>query len=186
MNPPREIETDRLLLRAPREGDAELVYERYAADAEVTRYVAFSRHRSIEDARGFIAVALEEWGKGNPMAYLAFTKADGHRLVGSTGLVVESSTRGSTGYVLARDAWGHGFATEMARAMVDLAFNRMRMWRISAICHVDHHASEHVLEKAGFMREGVLRRHTVFPNMESSSEPQDVAIWARTGPPPST
>ncbi len=184
MNPPQEIETDRLLLRAPRAEDAELVYERYASDAAVTKYVGFPRHRSVEDARAFIAMASEEWSKGNPMAYFAFSRDGGH-LVGSTGLVVETQTRGSTGYVLARDAWGRGFATEMARAMVDLALRRMRMWRISAICHVDHGASERVLEKAGFTREGVLRRYTVFPNLGSTGEPQDVAIWARTQQHPS-
>jgi ribosomal-protein-alanine N-acetyltransferase len=130
MRPPREIATERLLLRAPRQEDAKLVYERYASDADVTRYVAFPRHRSVEDAGVFIAMALEEWGKDNPMAYLAFSSIDGH-LVGSTGLIVETPERGSTGYVLARDAWGRGFATEMARAMVDLAFDRMGLRRRS-------------------------------------------------------
>ena len=102
--PPREIVTERLVLRAPRRLDAEAVYERYASDAEVTRYMGFHRHESVEDARGFIEAAIGEWGRGNPMAYLAFSRDDGRRLVGSTGLMVETPTRGSTGYVLARDA----------------------------------------------------------------------------------
>jgi RimJ/RimL family protein N-acetyltransferase len=50
--------------------------------------------------------------------------------------------------------------------------------RLYALCHVDHQASWHVLEKCGFKREGVLPHHSVFPNL--SSEPLDVLSYARS------
>lgn len=181
MTPLREITTERLLLRAPRPEDAEAVFARYASDPEVTRYVGFPRHRSVQDAQAFIQLALAEWADGNPMAYLAFSRDDG-RLVGGTGISVETPERASTGYVLARDSWGRGLATEMALAMVDAAFDDPRLWRLYAMCHVDHAASERVLAKAGFAREATLRRYMVFPNLETI-EPQDVAVWARVREP---
>jgi RimJ/RimL family protein N-acetyltransferase len=70
----------------------------------------------------------------------------------------------STGYVFARDAWGHGYASESLRAMIDLA-RSMGIGRLYAICHVDHDASRRVMEKCGLKRDGVLPRHTVFPNL---------------------
>ena len=84
-----------------------------------------------------------------------------------------------TGYVLARDAWGHGYATEALRAMVLLAFGLAPVERLYAITHPSNTASERVLAKAAFTKEGILRRHTVFPNLTTSAA-QDVAIWART------
>jgi len=50
--------------------------------------------------------------------------------------------------------------------------------RLHDLCHPDNIASACVLAKAGFLREGVLRRHTCFPNI-GLDEPQDVEIWAR-------
>jgi RimJ/RimL family protein N-acetyltransferase len=90
---------------------------------------------------------------------------------------MESADRAATGYVFARDAWGKGYATESLRAMIALAAE-FKVVRLYALCHVDHQASWHVLEKCGFKREGVLPRHSMFPNL--ASEPLDVLSYARS------
>jgi RimJ/RimL family protein N-acetyltransferase len=100
-------------------------------------------------------------------------------IIGSTGLDVETAHRAGTGYVLARDAWGHGYATEATRAMGNLA-DQLGIGRLYALCHPDNRASVRVLEKAGFSFEGVLRRHTVFPNLDPTCG-RDVECWARLG-----
>jgi len=82
------------------------------------------------------------------------------------------------GWRLARACWGQGFATEALRALTDLA-PALGIIRLHAVCHVDHAASAHVLEKCGFEREGVLRRHSVFPN-SGVDGPLDVLSYART------
>ena len=51
--------------------------------------------------------------------------------------------------------------------------------RLYAICHTEHAASSRVLEKGGFTREGVLRRHSIFPNL-SADDPADVFCYAVT------
>jgi len=68
-----------------------------------------------------------------------------------------------TGYVLARDAWGNGYATEVLSAMVDLA-RGLGFERLTAECHHQHQASWRVLEKCGFMRDNGMRQ-TKFPNL---------------------
>lgn|SRR5689334_10881795 len=157
------LETERLVLRRPRADDAPAIFARYAADPEVTRYLSWRRHHSIEDTEIFIAFSDSEWARWGIGPYLAFSRED-ETLLGSTGLAFESTTVASTGYVFARDAWGHGYATESLRAMIDVA-RRIGVRRLYAICHVEHRASARVMEKGGLTREGVLRRHTVFPNI---------------------
>ena len=75
--------------------------------------------------------------------------------------------------------WGRGYATEALIAMVQLASD-LRIRRLYALCHPQNRASVRVLQKAGFEFEGTLRRHTVFPNVDSA-EPLDVECWARIG-----
>ncbi len=101
----------------------------------------------------------------------------GGALLGGTGLAFETPFRAATGYVLARDAWGAGFASEALRAMVALAAD-LRVRRLYALCHPDHPASQRVLERCEFAREGRLRRYVEFPNLRPG-EPADVLCYAR-------
>jgi RimJ/RimL family protein N-acetyltransferase len=81
------------------------------------------------------------------------------------------------GYCLTRDAWGHGYATEAARAFVAAAFQVPGIWRIQAFCDVENTASARVLEKIGLEREGTLRRYMVLPNMGDA--PRDAHCYAK-------
>jgi ribosomal-protein-alanine N-acetyltransferase len=176
MRAPESFATARLQLRRPTPADAPAIHDRYAADPDVTRYLGWARHRTIEDTRAFVRWSDQVWSSFPAGPYLIFDRADG-RLSGSTGLDVETPWHAATGYVLARDAWGRGYATEAAAAMVQLG-DALGIVRMYALCHVEHGASGHVLEKVGFAREGVLRGHTMFPNLEASG-PCDVECWAR-------
>jgi RimJ/RimL family protein N-acetyltransferase len=170
-----ELETRRLALRRPLAADAALIFERYATDPDVTRFVAFPRHTSVDQTRAFLRFSDAEWERWGCGPLLVFSRTNG-ALLGGTGLAFETPYRASTGYVFARDAWGRGYATETLTAMVDWA-RSLGVWRLYAECHVDHKASARVLEKCRFEREGVLKCHTVFPNL--SAEPADVFLYAR-------
>jgi len=80
------------------------------------------------------------------------------------GLAFETPERAMTGYVLARDAWGRGYATECMKAMIDVA-RQCGVKQLYALCHTDHAASWRVLEKCGLTRARVLRGHSEFPNL---------------------
>ncbi len=170
-----QVETDRLILRRPHSNDVQRIYDRYAHDPEVTRWLAWPRHESLEDTRGFLAFCDLEWQRGPVGPYLIESRAGG-RLLGSTGLSFETPYRAMTGYVLAKDAWGNGFATESLRAIVEIA-RRTNVVRLAALCHEMNTASWRVLEKCGFAREGVLRRHSEFPNWKPG-EPWNVLCYS--------
>lgn len=168
---PAQLTTPRLTLRKPTPGDAEAVFG-WAGDAEVTRYMGWPTHRSPDDTRRIMTLLLDEWAAQGVGTY--FIARQG-RVLGSTGLHVVNAHRAATGYVLRRDAWGQGVATEACRAMVELG-KTLGLARVEAQCHVAHAASARVLEKAGMAFEGVLRRYLVFPNLDGA--PGDVRSYA--------
>lgn len=169
------IETARLLLRRPRSGDAEQIFARYSSDPVVTRYLGWATHQTIDDTRAFLAYSDAEWSRWPAGPYVIEPRAGGPML-GGTGLGFETLQQAATGYVLAQDAWGRGYATEALAAMRDLAA-RHRVERLYALCHPDHRASWRVLEKCGFTRERVLTAFAEFPNLEPGRK-GDVVCYA--------
>jgi ribosomal-protein-alanine N-acetyltransferase len=144
------VETDRLVLRKPHLQDAEAIFHRFAADPEVVRFVSWPRHQTVEATRTFLEF--------------------------STGLSFETPSRAATGYVFAKEEWGNGYATEALRAITQVARD-CGVVRLYALCHVEHGPSWRVLEKCGFVREGVLHRYSDFPNL-TPGEACDVACYA--------
>jgi [ribosomal protein S5]-alanine N-acetyltransferase len=173
---PEQIETARLRLRRPIAADADAIFRTYASDAEVTRYVGFPRHVRIEDTRGFLEFSDAQWSRWPAGPYL-IERRDGSALLGGTGLKFDTAYEAATGYVLEKNAWGHGYATEALAAMVDLA-GACGVRRLYALCHHAHRASAHVLEKGGFSFDGVLRGYAEFPNL-AAGERADVLCYSR-------
>jgi ribosomal-protein-alanine N-acetyltransferase len=173
---PTAIETARLVLRRPHDEDVEAMFERYASDPEVTRFVGWPTHESLEHTRTFLDFARAEWDRWPAGPYVIASRDD-ETIIGSTGLAFETPYRAATGYVLSRSAWGRGYATEALRAVAELA-PALGVQRLYAVCHVDHLASAHVLEKCGFLREGTLRGYAEFPNL-APGVAADVLCYAR-------
>jgi ribosomal-protein-alanine N-acetyltransferase len=164
----------RLVLRRPGPADAASILDRYAADPAVTKFLSWPRHRTVEDSHAFVHCSDEVWSATLAGPYLVWDRKG--ELLGSTGLNVETPWRAATGFVLARAAWGQGYATEVAAAMVALAA-LIGLARLYALCHVENRASARVLQKTGFTFEGVLHSHTTFPNLDPT-RPCDVECWA--------
>jgi ribosomal-protein-alanine N-acetyltransferase len=173
---PERVETGRLVLRRPHLADAGEVFSTYASDREVSRYLAWRLHQSPDITRSFLEFSDNEWDRWPAGPYLIESRADG-RLLGGTGFAFETHYRASTGYVVAREAWGQGYATEALKAIVEIG-KTIGIVRLYALCHVDHTRSARVLERAGFTCEGVLRRYLEFPNLVPGV-PADVHCYAR-------
>jgi len=65
------------------------------------------------------------------------------------------------GYWVSESYWGRGFATRAAQATSDWAFEKYKLTRVFALVFSGNLASIRVLEKAGFQREGILRRSAI-------------------------
>ena len=172
---PAQIETTRLVLLKPQASDAASIFERYAGDPDVTRFLGWPRHTSVADTEAFLQFSAAEWERWPAGPYLIRSRSDG-RLLGGTGLGFDGSQRAATGYVLAKDAWGQGYATETLGAVVDLA-RRIGVERLHALCHPEHRASWRVLEKCGFVRDGSWTQQAEFPNLTPGVR-QEVLCYA--------
>jgi len=173
---PEFIETERLILRRPHLLDAEAIFTRYAGDPEVTRYLGWPRHKSIEQTRGFLAFSNDEWERAPGGPYIIESR-ETNAVLGSTGFGFEVIDRAAVGYVLAKDAWGFGYAAEALRALTAIS-PEIGVSYLFAYCHTEHKASARVLEKCGFILEGILPCHTEFPNLEGSGK-KDVLCYSR-------
>jgi ribosomal-protein-alanine N-acetyltransferase len=167
MNAPDHLTTARLLLRRPLRSDAELIFNRYASDPEVAKFLGWPRHTSIEHTHLFLDFSDKEWERWPAGPYLIESGEDG-RLLGSTGLNFKAPDRAMTGYVLAKEAWGFGYATEALSAIARLG-DALDIGELFALCHRDHRASHRVLEKCGFVRQPKHIERAHFPNLGAGS-----------------
>jgi ribosomal-protein-alanine N-acetyltransferase len=176
---PTRIETARLALSPPSLADASVIFDRYASDPDVTRYVGWPRHQSVADTESFLRFSAAEWERRPAGPYLIRARSD-DRVLGSTGLGFEGDhlTEAVTGYVLAKDSWGFGYATEALRAMIDVA-QQIDVERLYALCHPEHRTSWRVLEKCGFSQDRGWTRQAEFPNLAPGVR-QDVVCYALT------
>ncbi len=170
------IETERLVLRPARMEDAAAVFESYARDAEVTRYLSFTPNQTLEQTEEFMRARLRKVEEGAALTW-AITRRGEDRLVGMIELRPQGF-KADVGYVIARPCWGQGLMTEALRAVVDFAFSLPGMWRVWGVCDVENVGSARVMEKAGLGFEGILRRHTIHPN--AGAEPRDMRCYAKT------
>ena len=151
---------DRLMLREFVAADLPAVLI-YASDPAVTRFTDWGPN-SIGDTRAFLtdASALRRGLDRNEFTLAAIHLSSGV-LIGSGAIRVTSARhrRGELGYVVNRDFWSQGYATEVAELLVQFGFQHLRLRRIEATCHPDNQASARVLQKAGLRFEGLMRSH---------------------------
>ena len=154
--------------------DAEAIFEQYAQDPEVTRYLNWRPHENIDTLLEFLRRCSDAWKNGSAFPYVVIRKQD-DRLIGMVEIRVDGH-RADLGYVFARAYWGQGYATEAVSAIVEWAVNQPGIYRVWALCDIENHASARVLEKVGMRHEGVLRRFLVHSNI--SDRPRDCHCYS--------
>jgi len=175
MRPPTFFETTRLYLRPPTVEDAAAIFQQYAQDAEVTKYMTWRPHDTVQTTREFLERCLTGWENETAFPW-AITRKDGQQIMGMIELRPKVF-KAEIGYVLARAYWGRGLMAEAAQTVVEWALAQPNIYRVWAVCDVDNPASARVLEKIGMQREGLLRRHIIHPNI--SEAPRDCWCFAK-------
>jgi [ribosomal protein S5]-alanine N-acetyltransferase len=152
------ITTRRLLLRDFALSDVPDVHA-YASDIEVVRRFPFGPN-TLEQTQAFVQHLVEQPQAEPRDTYdLAIVLKASERVIGSSFLRVtgEPQPTGFLTYMLHREHWGYGYATEVARALIGFAFAQHGAHRVSTYCDLDNIASQRVLAKAGMQREGLVR-----------------------------
>ncbi|MGQ0838197.1 GNAT family N-acetyltransferase [Actinokineospora sp.] len=128
-------------------------------DDRVTRFLSFdSLSREIQAER--LAGAIQR-ASLNPRTefYLAVTGRADDQLIGFVRLGLGGVRAAKLGYAIAADHWGHGYATDAARTLIEFGFGELGLHRISAAIGPDNAASIALVRRIGFTREGRLRDH---------------------------
>ena len=154
------LTTDRLVLRRFRPDDAE-VLAGYRSDPAVARYQSWETPYPVRKAQ----YAIETMAAADPAQpgwfQFAVELTAERVLIGDVGVNLHDNLmQADLGYTFAPRWQGRGYATEAVRAVLDHLFRVQGLHRVSAECDARNLASARLLERTGFHREGLLRRHT--------------------------
>lgn len=152
------IETYRLILRPFKVEDASAVFETWASDPEVTKYMSWPTHRSVADSEGYMAFVQEMYAKKSGGDW-AITLKDTGKLIGSMGAYIanERAKSVNSGYIIAKDYWLQGYTSEAYSAVIDYLFRETEVLRIAAYHDIRNVGSGAVMRKCGLQYEGTLR-----------------------------
>ncbi len=152
------IETHRLILRKFTIGDAEDMFSNWASDPEVTKFLTWPAHTSVEISRMVLNDWIPRYEDGGYFNWAIEWKESGH-VIGDISVVKlnEAAESADIGYCMSRAFWGRGIMPEALRAVMDFLFGTVGVNRVAA-CHApENPKSGRVMAKAGMMEEGVLR-----------------------------
>ena len=152
------IETDRLVLRRFRSEDAEDMYENWASDPEVTRFLTWPTHSDVDVSKAVLADWIPKYKDGGFFNW-AMEYKDTGKVIGNISVVrlIESINAAEMGYCMSRAYWGQGLMPEALRAVMDYLFDVVGLNRVSACHDANNPKSGRVMDKAGMKLEGILR-----------------------------
>lgn len=160
----------KVTLREFRPDDVDAAHEIVGDDA-VTRWLSFDSRDRVQTS-AMLAAAVER-ARSQPRGeyYLAVVQPENGAPVGEGALVGDGALVGfarlgltgieaaKLGYAIRHDRWGHGYATDAVRTILDFGFRVLRLHRVSAAIGPDNAASIRVVTRLGFRPEGRLRDH---------------------------
>ncbi len=147
------LETERLILREILQEDAEAFFA-MDSNPEVVKYVGIKPLTDINQSVKMIESIRNQYIE-NGIGRWAVVRKEDRKLVGWSGLKLIKEINNhqniyDLGYRFTPEYWGIGYATETSIAVLNYAFNEMKLNKVFAYADVENDASNHVLKKLGF------------------------------------
>jgi RimJ/RimL family protein N-acetyltransferase len=163
------LDTPRLRLRPLIESDAEALLA-VCADPDVMMYSNIPCWTSIDQAFALIERDRKGMSAGRHLC-LGIVPATEGRVVGTCTVfdIFRGHRRAEVGFLLGTFAWGKGYMTESLTAVLDYIFSALDLNRIEADIDPRNRAAARVLERLGFVREGLLRERWIVEGQKSDS-----------------
>ncbi|RHW43263.1 N-acetyltransferase [Neobacillus notoginsengisoli] len=167
------LETDRLLLREITMDDAPCIFACFSNE-EVTRYYGFETMHTIDQAEKLIKFFSEKYEDKAGIRWGIERKSESG-LIGTIGFNSWSIKHkgAEIGYEVHPDYWRKGYISEALRAVFAYGFEAMDLNRIGAVVFPENEASNKLLLKAGFQKEGLLREY-IYQN----GTPHDAYVYS--------
>ncbi len=154
------LETPRLILRRFVISDVENMYKNWASDSEVTKYLTWSVHTSIDITKDFIRYCIENYARIDFYSWVIEIK-NTHEIVGSISVVSikECVNKVELGYCIGKNWWGLGITPEAGNAVIKFLFEEVGVNRIAAAHDKNNPKSGRVMQKLGMTYEGTFRKN---------------------------
>ncbi|MEK9196669.1 GNAT family protein [Lysinibacillus halotolerans] len=167
------LETERLILRKITLDDLEEMFH-YCSNDEVTKYLVWDTHKTIEDTKAFIDFSLKRY-KAHQLSPWGIVDKENKKFIGTIDFITWDTKHKTAeiGYALSHEHWGKGMMTEAAKQVISFGFEHMDLTRIQARCFVENFGSERVMQKSGMTFEGILRK-----SMFVKGEHKDLKIYS--------
>lgn len=167
------LKTERLLLREITEDDAEGIFACFSND-KVTRYYGQETLDHIEQAEKFVAFFSENYTEKRGIRW-GIERKETQGIIGTIGFNAWSPKhkRAEIGYEIHPEQWRKGYISEAVSEILSYGFESMGLTRIGAVVFINNIASNSLLTKMGFQKEGILRNY-----MYQNGEAHDAYIYS--------
>ncbi|HAM79268.1 GNAT family N-acetyltransferase [Ornithinibacillus bavariensis] len=156
------LETKRILLRQIEKGDAQAIFE-YLSDKEVMKHYGTEPFQTVDEAIRAISRYESLFMEKRGIRWGITLKGD-NKVIGSCFFydMVAEHYRTDIGFVLNKNYWGQGNAQEAVKAAINYGYEYLNINRIQAVIEPANVASQKLVERLGFLREGLLRSYEYF------------------------
>jgi [ribosomal protein S5]-alanine N-acetyltransferase len=167
------LETERLILRELTKEDAKDIFACFSND-NVTRYYGQDTLDNIEQAEKFVDFFSKNYNEKRGIRWGIEIKGT-KGIIGTIGFNAwfPKHKRAEIGYEIHPAHWRKGYTFEAASKVLSYGFNAMGLTRIGAVVFIDNDASNHLLTKMGFQKEGILKKY-----MYQNGEANDTYIYS--------
>ena len=171
----KTLESKRLLLRHLTLNDAQTMYSNWGSDPEVSKYLTWPVHTSVEDSKELLNLWVPQYEKDDFYYWGIILKENGDMPIGGISVcnLDDRTKMVEIGYCIGRKWWGQSITTEAFKLIIPYFFDEIKVNRIMAKHDTNNPASGRVMEKCGLIHEGTLRQSGI--NRQGIC---DKAIWA--------
>lgn len=154
------FETQRLILRKITVNDLDDIFE-FSSDPDVAHHMTWEVNKSKDETlNNFVGAVVGGYENGQSADW-AIVHKESNKVIGTCSFVDWSNEhkKAEIGYVLNKNYWSNGLASEAITVVINFGFESLQLNRIEGGCDTDNIGSEKVMLKAGFDYEGTLRKN---------------------------
>lgn len=156
------LETDRLILRRLEHSDAEDMFNNWCNDEEVTRYLPWNPHGTIDVTNELLDMWVKDYNNPYVYRWIVILK-DNNKPIGTVDVVNKDIDNKvfELGHCYSKESWGKGIATEVFSKVIDFLFDEVGVEVIIAKHYENNLASGKVMQKVGMKYDGTLRSRVI-------------------------
>lgn len=171
----KQLSTPRLILRRFSADDAAAMYNNWACDPDVTKFLTWPPHDNVNQTREVLLEWTANYQNSDYYNWAIAPRETGNKPVGSISVVhIDDAVKvANVGYCIGKPWWNNGITTEALRAVIHFLFTEVGANRIEALHDISNPASGRVMRKNGLRYEGTLRE-----SARNNQGIRDMAIYS--------